>query len=218
MMDRKKLYIQMSEAVVKFEEERVAELAEKSLEMGLDPVETILHALSAGMLIVGDLFEKKEYFVPEILMCAEAMQAGLDILQARIPKGSTGNKGRIVIGTVFGDVHDIGKNIVKLMLEVGGYTVYDLGRDVPLEKFVEEVNRTNADIVAMSAMLTTTMMGMKKVIEMIRESNPRVRVMIGGAPVSAEVVKRFGADGYAKTAGTVLEEAEKLFKRIKQDA
>jgi corrinoid protein of di/trimethylamine methyltransferase len=218
MMDRKKLYIQMSEAVVKFEEERVAELAEKSLEMGLDPVETILHALSAGMLIVGDLFEKKEYFVPEILMCAEAMQAGLDILQARIPKGSTGDKGRIVIGTVFGDVHDIGKNIVKLMLEVGGYTVYDLGRDVPLEKFVEEVNRTNADIVAMSAMLTTTMMGMKKVIEMIRESNPRVRVMIGGAPVSAEVVKRFGADGYAKTAGTVLEEAEKLFKRIKQDA
>ncbi|MDO9229910.1 MAG: corrinoid protein [Syntrophales bacterium] len=218
MMDREKLYIQMSEAVVKFEEERVAELAEKSLEMGLDPVETILHALSAGMLIVGDLFEKKEYFVPEILMCAEAMQAGLDILQARIPKGSTGNKGRIVIGTVFGDVHDIGKNIVKLMLEVGGYTVYDLGRDVPLEKFVEEVNRTNADIVAMSAMLTTTMMGMKKVIEMIRESNPRVRVMIGGAPVSAEVVKRFGADGYAKTAGTVLEEAEKLFKRIKQDA
>jgi len=217
MMDREKLYIQMSEAVVKFEEERVAELAEKSLEMGLDPVETILHALSAGMLIVGDLFEKKEYFVPEILMCAEAMQAGLDILQARIPKGSTGNKGRIVIGTVFGDVHDIGKNIVKLMLEVGGYTVYDLGRDVPLEKFVEEVNRTNADIVAMSAMLTTTMMGMKKVIEMIRESNPRVRVMIGGAPVSAEVVKRFGADGYAKTAGTVLEEAEKLFKRIKQD-
>lgn len=217
MMDRKKLYIQMSEAVVKFEEERVAELAEKSLEMGLDPVETILHALSAGMLIVGDLFEKKEYFVPEILMCAEAMQAGLDILQARIPKGSTGDKGRIVIGTVFGDVHDIGKNIVKLMLEVGGYTVYDLGRDVPLEKFVEEVNRTNADIVAMSAMLTTTMMGMKKVIEMIRESNPRVRVMIGGAPVSAEVVKRFGADGYAKTAGTVLEEAEKLFKRIKQD-
>jgi len=217
-MDRKKLYIQMSEAVVKFEEERVAELAEKSLEMGLDPVETILHALSAGMLIVGDLFEKKEYFVPEILMCAEAMQAGLDILQARIPKGSAGDKGRIVIGTVFGDVHDIGKNIVKLMLEVGGYTVYDLGRDVPLEKFVEEVNRTNADIVAMSAMLTTTMMGMKKVIEMIRESNPRVRVMIGGAPVSAEVVKRFGADGYAKTAGTVLEEAEKLFKRIKQDA
>jgi corrinoid protein of di/trimethylamine methyltransferase len=218
MMDRKKLYIQMSEAVVKFEEERVAELAEKSLEMGLDPVETILHALSAGMLIVGDLFEKKEYFVPEILMCAEAMQAGLDILQARIPKGSTGDKGRIVIGTVFGDVHDIGKNIVKLMLEVGGYTVYDLGRDVPLEKFVEEVNRTNADIVAMSAMLTTTMMGMKKVIEMIRESNPRVGVMIGGAPVSTEVVKRFGADGYAKTAGTVLEEAEKLFKRIKQDA
>lgn len=218
MMDKKKLYIQMSEAVVKFEEERVAELAEKSLEMGLDPVETILHALSAGMLIVGDLFEKKEYFVPEILMCAEAMQAGLDILQARIPKGSTGDKGRIVIGTVFGDVHDIGKNIVKLMLEVGGYTVYDLGRDVPLEKFVEEVNRTNADIVAMSAMLTTTMMGMKKVIEMIRESNPRVGVMIGGAPVSAEVVKRFGADGYAKTAGTVLEEAEKLFKRIKQDA
>ena len=214
MKKKDDLYKEISDAVVDFEEERVMALAKESLELELDPVETILKGLSAGMLIVGDLFERKEYFVPEVLMCADAMQIGLDILKPHIPKEGVTKKATILIGTVQGDVHDIGKNIVKLMLEVGGYDVHDLGKDVPLESFVEEMNRTNADIVAMSAMMTTTMMGMQKGVKMIRESNTDIAIMLGGAPLTAEIVQQFGADGYSETAGTILEDTARMLQRL----
>ena len=152
--------------------------------------------------------------MPEVLMCADAMQRGLDILTPHIPKENVSQKATIVIGTVQGDVHDIGKNIVKLMLEVGGYNVHDLGKDVAYESFVEEMNRTNADIVGMSAMMTTTMMGMEKGVKMIRESNPDVAIMLVGAPLTAEIVQKFGADGYSATAGTVLEDTGNLLQRL----
>ena len=142
MTNREELYGQIREAVVAFEEERVKDLARKSLDEGCDPVETIVKGLSSGMLAAGNLFDKHEYFVPEMLMCADAMQAGLDILRPRIRKESAEHKGQVVIGTVQGDVHDIGKNIVKLMLEVSGFMVLDLGRDVDLNRFAEEAERT----------------------------------------------------------------------------
>ena len=148
-------------------------------------METIVKGLSAGMLAVGTLFEKHEYFVPEVLMCADAMQAGLDILRPCIKENSAESLGQVVIGTVQGDVHDIGKNIVKLMLDVSGFTVHDLGKDVPLDRFAEEAKRTGAEIVAMSALMTTTMMGMKKAVQMIREVNPHTAVMLGGCPIEA---------------------------------
>jgi corrinoid protein of di/trimethylamine methyltransferase len=217
MVSKQELYKGMAESVVKFEEDKVKTLAEKSLELGYDPVETILEGLSAGMLVVGDLFEKREYFVPEVLMCADAMQAGLDVLKPHIPKETGSKKGRVVIGTVQGDIHDIGKNIVKLMLEVGGFEVYDLGKDVPFEKFVEEMNRVKADIVGMSAMMTTTMLGMKKAVKMIRESDPQVAIMLGGAPVTPQVVTLFGADGYSKSAGTVLRDATALLEKTRRE-
>ena len=217
MVSKGELYKELSDAVVKFEEDRARELAKRSMELGFDPVETILEGLSAGMLVVGDLFEKREYFVPEVLMCADAMQAGLDVLKPHIPKETASQKGRVVIGTVQGDIHDIGKNIVKLMLEVGGFEVYDLGKDVPFERFIEEMNRVKADIVGMSAMMTTTMLGMKKAVRMIRESNPNVAIMLGGAPITAQVVTLFGADGYSKSAGTVLQDVTTVLAKIRRE-
>jgi methanogenic corrinoid protein MtbC1 len=169
------------------------------------------------MEVVGELYERKEYFVPELLMSADALYAGLDILKPHIKRQETEeSKGVVVIGTVQGDVHDIGKNLVKIMFEVAGFTVHDLGRDVPLEKFVEEQMRTDAQIVALSAMMTTTMMGMKRVVEMIKAKNPNVAIMLGGAPVTKEIATLFGADGYAESAGNAVQEAIKMIKRLRE--
>jgi corrinoid protein of di/trimethylamine methyltransferase len=214
MYTKEGLFKQICDAVVEMDDDKVIELAQASLDQNLDPLETILNGLSKGMLTVGDLYEKKEYFVPEILLCAEAMQGGLDLLQPYIVKVDSKGKGVIVIGTVQGDVHDIGKNIVKLMLGVGGFEIVDLGRDVPLNMFAEEAKRQNADVVAMSAMMTTTMLGMKTAIPEIREAVPQAGIMIGGAPVTGQIVKDFGADGYAENAGTVIEATVSMLKRL----
>ena len=180
----------LAECVVEFDEDGAKEWAQKALDSGMDAFEAIMDGLAAGMEKVGDLYDQHEYFVPELLMSGDALYAGLDVLKPHIKKESVKNMGQVVIGTVQGDVHDIGKNIIKLMFEVGGFDVHDLGRDVPLEKFVEEQLRTDSEIVAMSAMMTTTMVGMKKVIEMIKEKNPNVAIMLGGAPVTSDVIFR----------------------------
>jgi corrinoid protein of di/trimethylamine methyltransferase len=216
MTAKEELYQQIRDAVVAFEEEKVGELTQRSLDEGYDPVETIFEGLSAGMIIVGKLFENHEYFVPEVLMCADALQVGMDVLQPHIPRDEMTNKGQVVLGTVQGDVHDIGKNIVKLMLDVGGFIVHDLGKDVPLPKFVEAVNRTGAEVVAMSALMTTTMMAMKSAVKMIRESNPHVAIMLGGAPLTTDIVHQFGADGYAETAARAVEVTEKMVQLFKE--
>jgi len=127
-----------------------------------------------------------------------------------------GVRGSVVIGTVEGDVHDIGKNIVKMMFDVAGFTVYDLGRDVPLDKFVEEQLRTDSDLLCLSAMMTTTMTGMQKVIDDIRKKNPKVKIMIGGAPVSKDVAQKYGADGYAADATNALADAIKMIGSLKE--
>jgi methanogenic corrinoid protein MtbC1 len=149
-------------------------------------------------------------------MSADALYAGLDILKPHIKKEAIKKMGQVVIGTVQGDVHDIGKNIIKLMFDVGGFEVHDLGRDVPLEKFVEEQLRTDAEIVAMSAMMTTTMVGMKKVIEMIKAKNPNVAIMLGGAPVTKDTADLWGADGYAESAGNAVQEAIKMISQLRK--
>jgi methanogenic corrinoid protein MtbC1 len=151
-------------------------------------------------------------------MCADALYAGLGILKPHIRLEDLDQKvrGQVVIGTVQGDVHDIGKNLIKMMFEVAGFTVYDLGRDVPLEKFAEEQIRTDSEIVALSAMMTTTMMGMKKVVQMIKEKNPQVKIMLGGAPLTADVAKLFGADGYAASAGNAVQEAIKMISQLRR--
>ena len=216
METKDELFKQLSDGVIEYEEEQVKDAAQQVLDEGYDPLEAIMDGLAAGMVIVGDLYERNEYFVPEVLMCADALYAGLGILRPHVPKDASELKGQVVIGTVQGDVHDIGKNLVKMMFDVGGFTVHDLGRDVPLENFVEEQMRTDSEIVAMSAMMTTTMLGMKKVIEMIKEKNPNVAIMLGGAPVTKDVVDLFGADGYAESAGNAVSEAIKMIGRLRE--
>jgi len=215
---REELLKALSDGVVDMDEDKTKETAQKVLDEGLNAYDAVMNGLAAGMEIVGDLYDKHEYFVPELLMCADALYAGLDILKPHITAEDLGEsaKGQVVIGTVQGDVHDIGKNIIKMMFDVAGFTVHDLGRDVPLEKFVEEQMRTDSEIVALSAMMTTTMMGMKKVIEMIKEKNPNVAIMLGGAPVTKDVTELFGADGYADSAGNAVQEAIKMISRLRE--
>jgi corrinoid protein of di/trimethylamine methyltransferase len=213
---KKEILDKLAEAVVEFEEDQAREWAQIALDEGMNAFEAIMQGLAAGMETVGDLYDQQEYFVPELLMSADALYAGLDILKPHIKEGDMKNMGQVVIGTVQGDVHDIGKNIIKLMFEVGGFEVHDLGRDVPLENFVEEQLKTDAEIVAMSAMMTTTMTGMKKVIEMIKEKNPDVAIMLGGAPVTKDVADLFGADGYAESAGNAVQEAIKMISSLRK--
>jgi corrinoid protein of di/trimethylamine methyltransferase len=217
MADEKEITEGLKDAVINFDEDKAKEYAEKALDSGMDPQKAIFDGLAAGMEVVGDYFQKGEYFVPEVLMCADALYAGLDILKPHVKSDDkTRVKGQVVIGTVEGDVHDIGKNIVKLMFEIAGFTVHDLGKDVPLDRFVEEQLKTDSEIVALSAMMTTTMTGMKKVIEKIREKNPEVKIMIGGAPVTVETAKAYGADATAKDATNALSEAIKMVSSLRE--
>lgn len=213
---KEELFKRLAEGVVKFDEDMVKEAAKEVLESGVDPYEGIFNGLVVGMEEVGKLFEKQEYFVPEVLMCADALYAGLDILKPHVQKKDLGIKGSVVIGTVEGDVHDIGKNIVKMMFDIAGFTVYDLGKDVPLDKFVEEQLRTDSDLVCLSAMMTTTMVGMKKVIDKIKERNPNVKIMVGGAPLSRDLAEKWGADGYAKDATNALKDAMNMISSLRK--
>ncbi|MCE5242239.1 MAG: corrinoid protein [Syntrophobacteraceae bacterium] len=213
MSSKEELLQKLHDTVVAFDEEGTKQAAEEIVSGGHDPLEAVMKGLAYGMETVGRLFKEQEYFVPEVLLCADALNAGMAVLKPHIPSSGEDNTlGRVVIGTIQGDVHDIGKNLVKLMLEVGGFTVHDLGNNVPYESFIEEQERTGAEIIGISAMLTTTMMGMKKVIEMAKKKNPRIAVMIGGAPVTPNVVKLFKADGYAQSASTVVAEAKRLME------
>src|SRR5512139_1586887 len=209
----------LHEAVAQFEEEDAAKWSKIALEEGIDPFLATMEGLASGMMEAGEKYNCKEYFVPELLLCADALYAGLAILKPVIEaSGRTSEvKGSIVLGVVEGDVHDIGKNLVKLMFEVAGWTVHDLGKDVPLDKFVDEMIKTDSQVVGISALMTTSMLAMPEVIKRLRAKNPKVRIMLGGAPINPEVAEKYGADGYAKTAGTAVDEAMRLLKMLKEE-
>jgi len=216
MASKEQLLELLKDGVINYKEEQVKEASQQAIDDGHLALEMIMDGLAAGMEVVGDLYERHEYFVPEVLMCADALYAGLAILRPHVPKSDSDTVAQVVIGSIQGDVHDIGKNLVKMMFDVAGWEVYDLGRDVPLEKFVEEQLRTDAEVVAMSAMMTTTMLGMKKVIKMIKDKNPNVAIMLGGAPVTKDVANLFGADGYAESAGNAVQEGIKMIGRLRE--
>jgi len=209
----------LREALIEYDEDKVAEWAKVALDEGVDPFVATIEGLADGMLEVGELYNKKEYFVPELLLCSDALYAGLDILRPAIKASGRESeaKGSIVLGVVEGDVHDIGKNLIKMMFDVAGWTVHDLGKDVPLEKFVEEQIRTDSDIVGLSALMTTSMVAMPEIVKKLRENNPNVRIMLGGAPITPEIVEKYGADGYAESAGTAVDEAMRLIKMLKKE-
>jgi len=215
----KEILKELHKAVYEFEEDDAVKWANTALEEGVDPFLATMEGLADGMVEAGEAYNKKEYFVPELLMCADALYAGLDILKPAIDASGREAKvkGSIVLGVVEGDVHDIGKNLVKMMFDVAGWTVYDLGKDVPLDKFVEEQVKTGADVVGISALMTTSMLAMPEVVKRLRAKNPKVRIMLGGAPINPEVAEKFGADGYAKAAGTAVDEAMRLLKMLKEE-
>src|SRR4030067_2515453 len=218
---RQELLGRLKNSVIQYDEDATKAAAQEALDVGMDVNDAIFNGLVSGMEEVGRLFESQEYFVPELLMCADALYAGLDILKPHVTQLDLGVKGSVVIGTVEGDVHDIGKNIVKMMFDVAGFTVYDLGRGGPLDKFVEEQLRTDSDLVCLSAMMTTSMAGIEKIIDNLKAKNPNVKIMIGGAPVSQDIAEKWGADGYAKDANNALKDAINLvssLKKIKKEA
>lgn len=209
----------LHDSVYEFEEDDAVKWSKAVLEEGVDPFNAVMNGLADGMIDAGEAYNRKEYFVPELLMCADALYAGLDILKPSIDASGRQAevKGSIVLGVVEGDVHDIGKNLVKMMFEVAGWNVYDLGKDVPLDKFVEEQLNTGAEVVGLSALMTTSMLAMPEIIKRIRAKNPNVRIMLGGAPINPEVAEKYGADGYAKGAGTAVDEAINLLKMLKKE-
>ncbi|MEN6325397.1 MAG: corrinoid protein [Syntrophomonas sp.] len=204
----------MARAVVEMDEEKIVKMAALVLATGLSPEDAIENGLSRGMEIVGDLFEQNEYFIPEVVVCADTMYKGLEILRPAVTTLQK-SKGRIVIGVVEGDTHDIGKNIVAMMLESAGFEIHDLGRNVPAAQFVETALKIEADIIAMSSLMTTTMEEMKIVIEKIRQSNfeRKPYCMIGGAPVSKSFADMIGADAYAPNASAAVAMARQLMAR-----
>jgi corrinoid protein of di/trimethylamine methyltransferase len=205
---RQEILQRLIDGVVNFEDEDVVKTSEEALSIGMDPYDAIMSGLSAGMEKVGELWDSGEYFVPEVLLSSDALYAGLDVLKPHVKLQAAGNnRYHVVIGTIQGDIHDIGKNLVKMMFDVAGFNVHDLGVDVSPEKFVEEQVSTDADLICLSTMMTTTMMGMQKIIESTRAKNPNVKIMIGGAPINAEMVERFGADATADDATNALREA-----------
>jgi len=215
----KEIINELHKAVYEFEEDDAVKWANIALEEGVDPFAATMDGLASGMVEAGEAYNNKEYFVPELLMCADALYAGLDLLKPAIEASGREAKvaGSIVLGVVEGDVHDIGKNLVKMMFEVAGWTVYDLGKDVPLDRFVEEQLKTGSEVVGLSALMTTSMLAMPVVVKKIREKNPNVRILLGGAPLNPEVMEKFGADGYAETAGTAVDEAINLLKMLKEE-
>jgi corrinoid protein of di/trimethylamine methyltransferase len=207
------LFKEMAKAVIDGDEERTVTLAKEALEEGVDPTEAIEKGLAEGMKEVGRRFEKLEVYLPEMIISADAMTAGVEIFrQHLLARGGETPKKTVLLGTIQGDVHDIGKNIVKIMLESNGFKVYDLGRDVPVFDFIEKVKELSPDIIGVSALMTTTMVYMPKLIEALKEEKLRekVKVMVGGAPVLPEWAKKIGADGYGESAMEAVRVAKRL--------
>jgi len=212
------IFDRLSEAVVAGDTEAAVETAKEAIESGVDPVKAIENGLSRGARIVGDRFERLEIYLPELLIAAESMEAGLEILLAEIPKDKALRKGIVVCGTVKGDIHEIGKKIVAALLRANGFEVHDLGADVPTSRFVEEAGKVRADIIGLSALMSSTLGAQKDVIDYLQAVGMREKhiVMVGGGPTTQEWADQIGADGYARTAPDAVKLALELIKEKKE--
>ena len=211
-MNKEELLKRLAECVVEMEEDEVVEVAEEYLEEGYSPYEGIMDGLVEGMNQAGILFDEEEYFVTDILLCADAMYAGIEVLKRNMDEDHTGNNKKAVIGVIEGDTHDIGKNLVKIMLETAGFEVVDLGRDVAPAEFVNKAKELKAELICISTLMTTTMGGMEEVINLLKEEGIRddYKVMIGGGPVSQRFADKIGADGYSQNAVEAVKTAKKI--------
>lgn len=210
--EREEILKDLADGVLNMDEELAVRAAREAVDVGLDAYDAISNGLVRGMNKAGDLYEQEVYFVPELLICSDAMYAALDILRPHLKREEAKEKVGCVIGVVEGDTHDIGKNLVKIMLDVAGFEMHDLGRNVPLLNFVEKAKEVDAKLICMSTLMTTTMDGMATVIDMLKEEGirDRFKVMVGGGPISQAFADRIGADGYAENAATAVKVAKKL--------
>jgi corrinoid protein of di/trimethylamine methyltransferase len=192
---------------------KVKELVQAALDEGITPKQILEEGLLAGMSIIGEKFKNDEVFVPEVLVAARAMNNGVEVLKPHLVAAGVVSKGKVVIGTVKGDMHDIGKNLVKMMIESKNLEVIDLGVDVPAEKFVQAAIENNASVVCCSALLTTTMLEMKEVVEGFKTAGMRdkVKIMVGGAPLNQAFADKIGADKYTPDSATAAEAALNYF-------
>lgn len=205
----------LSRAVVSGDRDRAVQFATEAVSAGVNPEEIITKGLQPGMMTVGEKFSSGEYFLPDMLMAARAMKSALDILKPLLAKSGLPSLGRVVIGTVQGDMHDVGKNVVATFLGGSGFEVHDLGLNVSAQQFVDAVREKKADILGLSALLTTTMPTMGQTIKYLEKAGlrSRVKVIVGGAPVTAEFAKFIGADAYARDGGEAIPVCKKLVQR-----
>jgi 5-methyltetrahydrofolate--homocysteine methyltransferase len=203
---------QLRDAVLNGEYTKAGPLTEEALKGGAGAASVLNDGLIAAMDKVGELFKAGEIYVPEVLLAAKAMHAGMDVLKPELVKSGVESRGKVVVGTVRGDLHDIGKNLVAMMLEGAGFEIIDLGNDVPAVEFVEAAEKNDAQVIGMSALLTTTMHVMKETVDLLKEKNldGKVKTMIGGAPVTRSFAEEIGVDGYGDDAATAVDIAKKF--------
>jgi corrinoid protein of di/trimethylamine methyltransferase len=211
-MEAQELFQKLSDAVVNMEEAEAVEFSKQAVAEKIDAYEAIDKGLAHGMERAGKLFDEEEYFVPELLICSDAMNAGLDVLKPHLKQEEARQKHKAVIGVIEGDTHDIGKNLVRIMLESAGFDILDLGRDVPPQTFVDKALETDAELILLSSLMTTTMDAMADVIKILNERNIRqkFKVAVGGGPISQAFADRIGADGYSKNAAEAVRLCKKL--------
>jgi corrinoid protein of di/trimethylamine methyltransferase len=210
--EREEILQDLADGVLNLDEELAVQAAHEAVAAGLNAFDAITNGLVVGMNQAGKLYDEEEYFVPELLICSDAMYAALDVLKPHLKKSDATEKFGCVIGVVEGDTHDIGKNLVKIMLDVAGFEMHDLGRNVPLADFVEKAKEVDAKLICLSTLMTTTMDGMSSVIEMLKEEGirDRFKVLVGGGPISQAFADRIGADGYADNAAGAVKVAQRL--------
>jgi dimethylamine corrinoid protein len=215
--DKDTIMKKLTDAVIAGDTASAEQAAKDALATGISAYYAIMNGLAEGMKTVGDKYEKKEYFLPDMLVSADAMYAGLNILTPHIPKSESKSKGKIILGVVEGDIHDIGKNIVKIMLTAAGYEVVDLGRDVPTADFIEKAKSEGAQVIAMSTLLTPTLMSMKTVEDKLKEEGmkDKVRTVIGGGATSEDWKSKIGSDAYGKDASEAVDKVKLLIESIK---
>ena len=206
------LYKQMSQSIIDGEEEVAAELAKKAIADGLDPLEAITQGYMPGVHTVGDSFACGQAFLPELVMAGEAMKAAIAVLEPEMKKAGTQRQilGKVVLATVEGDIHEIGKSLVGTMLTSSGFEVFDLGVDVPADQILAKAEEVGADIVGLSALLTTTMVKQKELIDEVTKRGLKLKIMVGGAPVTREWVQKIEADGYSEDAIGAVAVAKEL--------
>jgi trimethylamine corrinoid protein len=204
----------LKQAVIEGDAESVASLTQKALDAGIDPIDILEKGISEGAQTVGEQFENMDIFLTELMLSGEAMMAGLEVVLPQLKSEDVPQKGKVVVGTVRGDVHEIGKNIFKSLLVANGFEVSDIGVDVPTSKFIEEAEKINADIIAVSALMTSTLGGQKDVIDFLEQTGDREKyiIMVGGGPSNQEWADEIGADGFAETAPEAVRVATKLIE------